>query len=83
MKSKSTDIRIAFDESTYLEADIEAKEEFLILPDNIDVKRRYLDDKERYLSITGHLGTKTDIPSRLKISSDSGEVWIKFVDPKI
>ena len=83
VKSKSTDIRIAFDESTYLQAEIEAKEEFLILPDNIDVERRYLDDKERYLSIRGHLGRKSEVPSRLKISSDSGEVWIKFVDPKI
>ena len=83
VKSKSTDIRIAFDESTYLQAEIEAKEEFLILPENIDVERRYLDDKERYLSIRGRMGTKSEVPSRLKISSDSGEVWIKFVDPKI
>jgi hypothetical protein len=81
VKSKSTDIRIAFDPATYMYADIEAKEEMLTIPDITSVKKRYLDDKERYLSVTGNMGDKSDSKSTLSIRSENGEVWIKYIDP--
>jgi len=82
IKSKSTDIRIAFEPSTYMYANIEAKEEMLRLPDVPSFTRRYIDDKERYLSITGSMGEKSTNRSSLNIQSDNGEVWIKYIDPK-
>lgn len=83
VKAKSTDVRIAFDDKVSLDAEIEAREEFLILPEGHDLKRTYLDEKEQYLSVKGHMGKKSQESSQLKISSDNGEVWIKFVDPSI
>jgi hypothetical protein len=81
--SKSTDIRIAFDESIYLDTNIEAKEEYLILPEDANLDITYLDDKEKHLSIRGQMGNPSGKRSRLTVTSDNGELWIKFVDPKI
>lgn len=79
VESKYTDISLDFHPSTYLEVDITAREESLFLPnDNAHIEKRYTDDKQKYVRVTGKIGNKNNYPGYVYINSSGGDVSLSL-----
>ncbi|MEO1052033.1 MAG: hypothetical protein AAFX87_15480 [Bacteroidota bacterium] len=82
ISGRSTDIQLYFEDQSYVELDIEAKQEDLSLPvERSDVNTSYLDDKGKYVKVTGNIGTKNNYPGRVTIKAQGGDVDINFLGP--
>lgn len=82
IEGKSTDVVLNFEPKTFLDIDIQGKDELIVLPTKqLKLDKQFTDDKEKYVKITGQLGQKNNYPGLLFINSHNGEVDINFGAP--
>ncbi len=79
LKSKSTDINIIFDNQSWIETNIEVKEENLTISgNNSTLKKAYLEDKKGIVRITGFLGRKNIYSAQLGLRAHSGSIKLNL-----
>lgn len=79
IEAKYTEIALDFHPGSYVEADITALEETLSLPSvNNNLDKRYIDEKHKYVQVTGKMGSKNNYPGYLYINSSGGEVSVNL-----
>ncbi len=81
LTGKSTDMRLTFHDQSYLAVDLETKEDRMDIPRTGQMQREYIDDKEKYISVTGFMGIKSQKPGALKVDSFNGDLEIRFAPP--
>ena len=82
VEGKSSDVSLTFEPKSFLNMEIEGKEELIMLPPkHHKLDKQFTDDKEKYVKITGQLGQENNYPGLLFINSQNGEVDINFGAP--
>ena len=82
VEGKSSDVSLTFEPKSFLNMEIEGKEELIMLPSqHHKLDKQFTDDKEKYVKITGQLGRENNYPGLLFINSQNGEVDINFGTP--
>ncbi len=79
LKGKSTDFTLKFENGSYFNTSLTAKEDNLIIPkklSNVDVG--YTDEKEHIVSVKGTIGTKNSTPSLVLINAQKGDVKLSI-----
>ena len=80
VEGKYTDIYLQFAPTTYLQADITAKEDQISVPvEGVDLQRNYDDEKKKYVNIKGTMGDKNNYPGYLFVNSSGGDVSIRLL----
>lgn len=78
---KSTDYLITFQKHTSFDIRINTRDDKLQLPDFPGkVQKRYLDDKSKFIEVTGYVGTANN-GRNVSIDAQSGMVKLVFIDP--
>lgn len=78
INGKSTDIDLTFDTQSHINVDVHARDQDLDFDLPIaNIKRRYTDDKDKYISLKGSVGPESEKESTLIIDSTSGEVSVQ------
>lgn len=80
LDGKSTDYKLVFSNSSNFEANIYARDDKLSIADfSGERKKRYMDDKSKFVRFTGFFGSGKD-GNKLNITAQNGEVKIDFKD---
>ncbi|MDH5399665.1 MAG: hypothetical protein OEX02_16055 [Cyclobacteriaceae bacterium] len=79
--SRFSDIYLALNPLSYLNVEIEAREDKLMIPMAFDrLERYYIDEKRKEVRLTGNVGAPNNFSANLTVRSKNADVTIHFVD---
>lgn len=77
LTGKSTDFNLSFDQTSYFNARLLAKEDKLVIPKKIaDVE---IDSKDEFVSVNGTIGNKNSRPGSVNIDAQKGDLKVFFI----
>lgn len=80
LRGKSTDYKLEFSRNSSFETRIYARGDKLTISEHPGQReKRYMDDKSKFVQVTGFFGKATD-ERKLNIDAQNGEVKIDFID---
>ncbi len=80
INSNSTDIKLDFQQPTYIAAELNTRADRINLPDKLTNLTKNFYDKDRFAEMEGFIGRESTKISKLKIKATSGNVRIRLLD---
>ena len=80
----STDVSLTFEQGSHATLDVTTKVDKLDLPKQVsNIKQRYTDGREKFVTTTGYLGKLNNNPSDVTINAQGGEVTLNIFKNEI